>query len=243
MTKERDLEWRLVATKGRESCRWQTADNSAWIALSLGASGDITKVVVTASDGRSEIVDGYELGLNVARRWRNDWKGGDSPRSSNSGPWLPPLPGRAAEGYAEDPTPPSYPPDGMPQRSSVPSPSDAARTSTPLSPTGRARSSVPSDSSLISAHPARPGDSPQSRATQSLPPGKPQLGAGPVSSTAASHSSDERADSRDRSWPPRSAPPTSVPPGSSRSVNRSAQDAGTETGSSEHSPRPGKPKT
>lgn len=238
MTKERDLEWRLVATKGRESCRWQTADNSAWIALTLGASGDITKVVVTASDGRSEVVDGYELGLNVARRWRAEWKGGESPRSSNSGPWLPPLPGRAPEGYSEDPTPPSYPPDSMPQRSTVPPVVDATRGSTPLSPTGRTRPSSPPDSSLISAHPSRPGDSPQSRASQSMPPGKPVPGAGPLS-PSASHSSDDRATGGDRSWPPRS---TSGVGSSSRSVNRSAQEVQAETSGSEHSPRPGKPK-
>ncbi|MBL9006139.1 MAG: hypothetical protein JNJ46_17940 [Myxococcales bacterium] len=242
MTKERDLEWRLVATKGRESCRWQTADNSAWIALSLGASGDITKVVVTASDGRSEIVDGYELGLNVARRWRNDWKAGEAPRSSNSGPWLPPLPGRAPESYGEDPTPPSYPPDGLPPRSTVPSPSEGARASTPLSPTARTRPSVPPDSSLISSHPARPGDSPQSRATQSIPPGKPVSGSAPASPATGSHSSDDRGDSRDRSWPPRSSTPPAAGPGSTRSVTRSPQEAASESGS-EHSPRPGKPKT
>lgn len=241
MTKERDLEWRLVATKGRESCRWQTADNSAWIALSLGASGDITKVVVTASDGRSEIVDGYELGLNVARRWRNDWKAGDAPRSSNSGPWLPPLPGRVPENYGEDPTPPSYPPDGMPPRSSVPPPGDGARTSTPLSPTGRGRASVTTDGSFVSSQPARPGDSPQSRATQSMPPGKPVSGTGPVNPTSGSQSSDERGDSRDRSWPPRTAPSIASGPGSTRSVNRSPQDIASESGS-EHSPRPSKPK-
>ena len=111
--------------------------------------------------------------------------------------------GTRPEGYSEDPTPPSYPPDSMPQRSTVPPVVDATRGSTPLSPTGRTRPSSPPDSSLISAHPSRPGDSPQSRASQSMPPGKPVPGAGPLS-PSASHSSDDRATGGDRSWPPRS---------------------------------------
>ena len=110
---DRDMEWRLVATKGRESCRWQAADNS-WVALSLGSQGDITKVVVTASDGRSEIVDGYEQGLNLARKWRSDWIQSDTHASPShtSGPWLPPLPGRGAEASDESnlPLQPNDPP-------------------------------------------------------------------------------------------------------------------------------------
>lgn len=109
VAKDRDMEWRLVATKGRESCRWQAADTS-WVALSLGYQGDITKVVVTASDGRSETVDGYEQGLNLARRWRTEWQhdSGGGAMSSKSGPWLPPLPGYtdpAAGGSADDLSP------------------------------------------------------------------------------------------------------------------------------------------
>ncbi|MFO0623043.1 MAG: hypothetical protein U0745_16745 [Polyangia bacterium] len=95
-----DIEWRLVATKGRESCRWQTNDGR-WISLALGAQGDLTKVQVTASDGRSEVVDGYEQGLNLARRWRTSWQKQHEPTaSSQSGSWLPPLPGRT--GAPED---------------------------------------------------------------------------------------------------------------------------------------------
>lgn len=92
-----DIEWRLVATRGRESCRWQTSDNR-WISLSLGAQGDLTKVMVSASDGRIEVVDGYEQGLNLARKWRASWVRSQQPTaSSQSGSWLPPLPGRSAE--------------------------------------------------------------------------------------------------------------------------------------------------
>ncbi|MBL8634984.1 MAG: hypothetical protein JNM40_17285 [Myxococcales bacterium] len=95
-----DIEWRLVATKGRESCRWQTNDGR-WISLALGAQGDLTKVLVIASDGRSEVVDGYEQGLNLARRWRASWMKPTEPNaSSQSGSWLPPLPGRT--GASED---------------------------------------------------------------------------------------------------------------------------------------------
>ncbi len=104
-------EWRLVPPKGRESCRWQTTDLTwnAWVSLSLGYQGDITKIVIAASDGRSEVVDGYEEGLNLARRWRLAW----SARRSGSfekvaaDPPLPPL--------ADEPLPPlpqSLPPLG-----------------------------------------------------------------------------------------------------------------------------------
>ena len=69
VAKEWGLEWRLVPPKGRESCRWQSLE-AAWVAVTLGHQGDITKIVVTASDGRYEVVDGYEEGLSMARRWR-----------------------------------------------------------------------------------------------------------------------------------------------------------------------------
>lgn len=72
------LEWRLVPAKARESCRWQSVDG-AWVSVTLGHQKDITKVVVAASDGRTEVVDGYEEGLNVARRWRASW----SPKRSS----------------------------------------------------------------------------------------------------------------------------------------------------------------
>lgn len=72
MAKEWGLEWRLVPPKGRESCRWQSLE-AAWVAVTLGHQGDITKIVVTASDGRYEVVDGYEEGLSMARRWRVAW--------------------------------------------------------------------------------------------------------------------------------------------------------------------------
>lgn len=194
------MEWRLVASKGRESCRWQTADATGWVALTLGAQGDITKVVVAASDGRTETVEGYEQGLNVARRWRNEWKQTEAPRSSSSGPWLPPLPGRGPEPYAEDPGPPSYPPDSLHQRSTLP---ETGRTSSPpLSPTSRAAHRSGTD---ISPLPIKPGDSGGSRNSHSIPP-RPVTGAPPLGSS----------DERDRSWPPRSSGNTS----SSRSVNR-----------------------
>lgn len=215
MAKDRDMEWRLVASKGRESCRWQTADGSGWIALTLGAQGDITKVVVAASDGRSEIVEGYEQGLNVARRWRNEWKQAEPPRSSTSGPWLPPLPGRPPEAYGEDATPPSYPPDSIPPRSTVPPPEAGRSSGGPLSPTGN-RGRPGADSSPLSpVKTPEPGSS--SRNSQSLPPGKPVTGPSPT----LSHEEKANADARERSWPPRtsSSQPTSS---STRSMARQA---------------------
>jgi hypothetical protein len=77
VAKDWGLEWRLVPARAKESCRWQSVDG-AWIALTLGHQKDITKVVVSASDGRSEVVDGYEEGLNLARRWRTTWAGRSS---------------------------------------------------------------------------------------------------------------------------------------------------------------------
>ncbi len=79
MAKDWGPDWRLVPPKGRESCRWQSIDNS-WVSLSLGHQGDITKIVIASSDGRSEIVEGYEEGLNLARRWR---QAGSARRSGN----------------------------------------------------------------------------------------------------------------------------------------------------------------
>lgn len=207
------MEWRLVANKGRESCRWQAVDGNGWVALTLGAHGDITKVVVAASDGRSEVVEGYEQGLNLARRWRNEWKHAEPPRSSSSGPWLPPLPGRAPEPYGEDATPPSYPPETLPQRSSIPQTDAARSTAPPPSPTSaRGRSSGANDSSPLS--PVKTGETPASRNSQSLPPARPIPGQGPITP------SDDRSggDGRDRSWPPRHS--GSAGASSGRSVNR-----------------------
>lgn len=217
------MEWRLVANKGRESCRWQTADGSGWVALTLGAQGDITKVVVAASDGRTEVVEGYEQGLNLARRWRNEWKQVEAPRSSSSGPWLPPLPGRAPDSYSEDATPPSYPPDSLPPRSTLPP--EAGRSSAPHSPTSnRNRSS--GDNSPLS--PVKTEGGTGSRNSQSIPPGRPLPGSGPVSSPE-----DRSADNRERSWPPRNTGSIS----SGRSLSRSASES-TET-DPEPTPRPG----
>ena len=147
-----DIEWRLVATKGRESCRWQTTDGR-WIALALGAQGDLTKVLVSASDGRNELVDGYEQGLNLARRWRTSWLRPHEPTaSSQSGSWLPPLPGRA--GASEDISSPDLPPlrnqgslsQGQAARSRPSSPATGQSPTAGSSPP--ASGSFPSRSSL-----------------------------------------------------------------------------------------------
>jgi hypothetical protein len=167
---DRDMEWRLVATKGRESCRWQAVDSS-WVALSLGAQGDITKVVVTASDGRSEVVDGYEQGLNLARRWRNDWVPADTSTapSHSSGPWLPPLPGRPGEASddANAPVNANEPPS-------------TTRGSVPPAASSRHRSSPP--------------------AAGSFPPGSPSP-TSPLSSSAGSRISQSRPVSRTSQFP------------------------------------------
>jgi hypothetical protein len=106
--------------------------DTSWVALSLGAQGDITKVVVTASDGRAEVVDGYEQGLNLARKWRNEWVPSDSSSapSHTSGPWLPPLPGRPGDASddAMPPVSPNEPPSGT--RASIPPAAASTRRST-----------------------------------------------------------------------------------------------------------------
>jgi hypothetical protein len=205
---DRDMEWRLVATKGRESCRWQATDSS-WVALSLGAQGDITKVVVTASDSRSEIVDGYEQGLNLARKWRNDWVQSDTNASPShtSGPWLPALPGRAGEVSDDSMSPiPNDPPS-------------STRGSIPPGPTStsRQRLSPPAQGSFPPASPSSPQSTvsrvsqprPVSRSSQfpvpSLPPGPDDRGVG---------------ETRDR-WAPAGRPPAG---GSSRSIGKVPTD-------------------
>src|SRR5262245_4458184 len=173
------MEWRLVATKGRESCRWQAADNS-WIALSLGTQGDITKVVVTASDGRSETVDGYEQGLNLARRWRNEWRGLEtSMPSSTSNPWLPPLPGTGKGFELEEPSIP----EGRDPRSPAHSGLPLSRTSTSRPPQAP-RSPLPSPRQTEPPVMSRPSPArPLSRASQAPIPGiPPEEKVSPVSS-------------------------------------------------------------
>lgn len=219
------MEWRLVANKGRESCRWQTADGSGWVALTLGAQGDITKVVVAASDGRSEVVEGYEQGLNLARRWRNEWKPTEAPRSSSSGPWLPPLPGRAPDSYGEDATPPSYPPESMPHRSSIPPLDPTTRSTAPLSPTSNRHRSGAESSPLSPVKSAEPQG--HSRNSQSLPPSRP------VTGPAATLPQDDKSplEGRERSWPPRHG--TTGPSG--RSVSRPSGEVSTESEPEHHS--------
>ncbi len=196
------MEWRLVATKGRESCRWQAADSS-WVALSLGAQGDITKVVVTASDGRSEVVDGYEQGLNLARKWRNEWIPTDasSAPSHTSGPWLPPLPGRP--GDASDDANPSVsanePPSGT--RGSIP----------PAASSSRARATSPASSSIPPVSPSSPLSS-VSRVSQPRPLSKSSQF--PIPSIPPLSDDRSAGESRDR-WSPGPRPGGS----SSRSMN------------------------
>jgi hypothetical protein len=231
VTKDRDMEWRLVANKGRESCRWQSADGSVWIALTLGAQGDITKVVVAASDGRSEVVEGYEQGLNLARRWRNEWRATETPRSSTSGPWLPPLPGKHADPYGDDATPPSYPPDSLNQRPTLPAPDGGRSSYPPPVPVNKAARSAGSTTDT-SPLPAKSGEY-GSRNSQSIPP-RPPTGSSPTANSPTSTSSDERqqAEGRDRSWPPRTNSPVTVRPPRPTTDSDSDGDAKPPTGRS-----------
>lgn len=222
-----DIEWRLVATKSRESCRWQATDNS-WISLSLGVGGDITKVVVAASDGRSEIVEGYEQGLNVARRWRQEWRliNHSPAMSSSSGPWLPPLPGRTGE---HAPLPPLD--DGP-----ASSPEIGGGRSAPTGPHpggGSLREVGPPGSRLRMSMPGTPTPPPQSTQPPPLSPstsgahaalGSRLSQAKPVSrtSTGGSPSNPPPSDPPVESvrWPARST----TPQNSSRSVGREDSD-------------------
>lgn len=201
------MEWRLVATKGRESCRWQAVDNS-WVALSLGAQGDITKVVVTASDGRSEVVDGYEQGLNLARKWRNDWVQSDTHGSPShtSGPWLPPLPGRGSEFSDESAQPPSLTESSSGHRGTIPPTTASRQRSSPL-PQG----------TFPPGSPASPLSS-ISRVSQPKPLSRTSQFPVPASSPGV----EERpaSESRDR-WSP---PQRTTGGGSSRSMGRPLND-------------------
>ncbi len=201
---DRDMEWRLVATKGRESCRWQAADNS-WVALSLGSQGDITKVVVTASDGRSEVVDGYEQGLNLARKWRNDWIQSDTHGSPShtSGPWLPPLPGRTSDMLDETNLPPGE--------------SAANRGSIPPTSSSRQRSSPPPPGAFPPVSPASPLSS-ISRVSQ--PKTLSRTSQFPVPSSSPGIDERPASESRDR-WSP---PQRTTGGGSSRSMGRPLSD-------------------
>lgn len=207
-----DIEWRLVATKSRESCRWQATDNS-WISLSLGVGGDITKVVVAASDGRSEIVEGYEQGLNVARRWRQEWKltSHSPPMSSSSGPWLPPLPGPASSvARTGEHAPLSLSDEGP---SSIPEFGGRTASTAPL----------PAGASVLSGGPGGAGSStgPGSRPRASVtgtptpPPASsslPPTASGAHSALGSRMSQTARPLSRNSSGGPPSYPPPSDPP-------------------------------
>ncbi|MCS6911767.1 MAG: hypothetical protein RMK29_00785 [Myxococcales bacterium] len=83
------------------------------MSLTLGYQKDITKIVVAASDGRTEVVDGYEEGLNLARRWRANWvprrAATPSPAPTTDGDPPPPRAPRSAE-VALPSEPPPRPP-------------------------------------------------------------------------------------------------------------------------------------
>lgn len=176
MARDWGLEWRLVPPKGRESCRWQSIEGD-WISLTLGSRGDITKIVIAASDGRAETVEGYEEGLNVARRWRTAWigKGSDRDLRPESGP---PASFR-----------PLTPPPSRPSRPSLsgvsrPSRSTSSRPTLPPPPlssrgtqVGTAPVSAPDPAAESRVRPARPPASPRRRpplasvTEPDLPPG------------------------------------------------------------------------
>lgn len=207
-----DIEWRLVATKSRESCRWQATDNS-WISLSLGVGGDITKVVVAASDGRSEIVEGYEQGLNVARRWRQEWKltNHAPPMSSSSGPWLPPLPGPGTVAARTGEHAPLHLPDEGP--SSIP---EFGGRSAPTAP-GPAGASVVSGVPGGAGNSTGPGSRPRASVTgtPTPPPASnslPPTASGSHNALGSRMSQAARPLSRNSSGGPPSYPPPSDPP-------------------------------
>jgi hypothetical protein len=68
-TPSEHVPWRLVTPRDRESCRWQHTDGT-WVSLTLGHDEEIGRVVVSASDGRRELMDSYEGALALARHWR-----------------------------------------------------------------------------------------------------------------------------------------------------------------------------
>jgi|JI6StandDraft_1071083.scaffolds.fasta_scaffold51154_2 hypothetical protein len=223
---DRDMEWRLVATKGRESCRWQ-ADETNWVALSLGSGGDITKVVVTDSAGRSEVVEGYEQGLNLARRWRNDWHQADAaqPLSTTSGPWLPPLPGRGQE-QADDSGQGEISGNNQPTRNTGPSLTPATRGRT--SPTAQGSypppNTTPQPPATVSSRWTQP--KPLSRSSQIVPatasPSDERSGSLQLSQVAPADPSRDPGSTapKERTWAPRSTGPITST-GSSHSFGKS----------------------
>jgi hypothetical protein len=61
--------WRLVPSRGDESCRWEAVDGR-WISLTLGHGDDAGRVIVAHSDGRRQVAVSYEGALDLARLWR-----------------------------------------------------------------------------------------------------------------------------------------------------------------------------
>ena len=62
--------WRLVRAKPGESARWECVDGR-WVALAVGTGEFLGRAIVTASDGRREMVDTYEGAFDLAKSWRD----------------------------------------------------------------------------------------------------------------------------------------------------------------------------
>jgi hypothetical protein len=58
-----------VASRGKESCRWES-DDGRWLTVTVGDESELTKVVVADSTGQRETVGSYESALALAKSWR-----------------------------------------------------------------------------------------------------------------------------------------------------------------------------
>jgi hypothetical protein len=62
------IPWRAVSPEGKELARWQHVDGR-WVSLSF-TDGPPRRVLVQHSDGRSQVTERYEEGLELAKTWR-----------------------------------------------------------------------------------------------------------------------------------------------------------------------------
>jgi hypothetical protein len=61
--------WRSARVRGDEVCRWESTDGR-WVTLRFEIPSGTPEVVIEDWGGRRRVVESYEEGLKLARRWR-----------------------------------------------------------------------------------------------------------------------------------------------------------------------------
>jgi hypothetical protein len=62
--------WRPVTARPGENVRWECLDGR-WVVLTIGSNDELGQVVISASDGRRQVLGTYEDALVLARHWRD----------------------------------------------------------------------------------------------------------------------------------------------------------------------------